>query len=91
MTEPRRDSVLLVHWHDLGRYLGVHGHPDVSSPRLDQLAARTAGRPANRRVGRSLSRRCGQGGSSHLRSQFTRATAKILRNGKNVVPSGRAG
>jgi arylsulfatase A-like enzyme len=30
--------VLIVHWHDLGRYLGVYGHPDVSSPRLDQLA-----------------------------------------------------
>ena len=34
-----RDNVLLVHWHDLGRYLGVYGHPDVSSPRLDRLAA----------------------------------------------------
>jgi len=33
------DNVLIVHWHDLGRYLGVYGHPDVSSPRLDQLAA----------------------------------------------------
>ena len=31
--------MLLVHWHDLGRYLGVYGHTDVSSPRLDQLAA----------------------------------------------------
>ncbi|HKP44736.1 sulfatase [Mycobacterium sp.] len=38
MTE-RRDNVLIVHWHDLGRYLGVYGHADVSSPRLDQLAA----------------------------------------------------
>jgi len=28
-----------VHWHDLGRYLGAYGHPDVSSPRLDRLAA----------------------------------------------------
>jgi arylsulfatase A-like enzyme len=37
-TEQRRDNVLLVHWHDLGRYLGVYGHADVSSPRLDQLA-----------------------------------------------------
>ena len=36
---PRRDNVLLVHWHDLGRYLGAYGHPDVSSPRLDRLAA----------------------------------------------------
>lgn len=34
-----RDNVLFVHWHDLGRYLGVYGHPDVCSPRLDALAA----------------------------------------------------
>lgn len=33
------DNVLIVHWHDLGRYLGVYGHSDVSSPRLDRLAA----------------------------------------------------
>ena len=33
------DNVLIVHWHDLGRYLGAYGHDDVSSPRLDQLAA----------------------------------------------------
>lgn len=39
MTEPQRQNVLIVHWHDLGRYLGVYGHDDVSSPRLDQLAA----------------------------------------------------
>jgi LPS sulfotransferase NodH len=39
LTDSRRDNVLIVHWHDLGRYLGVYGHPDVSSPRLDQLAA----------------------------------------------------
>ncbi len=38
MTEPPKDNVLIVHWHDLGRYLGVYGHADVSSPRLDQLA-----------------------------------------------------
>lgn len=31
--------MLLVHWHDLGRYLGAYGHADVDSPRLDQLAA----------------------------------------------------
>ncbi|BCQ10954.1 sulfatase [Mycobacterium heckeshornense] len=36
--QPGRDNVLLVHWHDLGRYLGVYGHTDVSSPRLDKLA-----------------------------------------------------
>ncbi|OBJ00031.1 sulfatase [Mycobacterium sp. 1465703.0] len=34
-----QDNVLIVHWHDLGRYLGAYGHPDVSSPRLDRLAA----------------------------------------------------
>ncbi len=39
MGEGQRDNVLLVHWHDLGRYLGAYGHPDVSSPRLDALAA----------------------------------------------------
>ncbi len=33
-----RDNVLIVHWHDLGRYLGAYGHPDVDSPRLDELA-----------------------------------------------------
>lgn len=38
MTERPNDNVLIVHWHDLGRYLGVYGHADVSSPRLDQLA-----------------------------------------------------
>ena len=39
MTNPQRDNVLIVHWHDLGRYLGAYGHADVSSPRLDRLAA----------------------------------------------------
>ena len=39
MTQPPRDNLLIVHWHDLGRYLGAYGHADVSSPRLDQLAA----------------------------------------------------
>jgi arylsulfatase A-like enzyme len=34
-----KENVLIVHWHDLGRYLGAYGHPDVSSPRLDRLAA----------------------------------------------------
>lgn len=38
VTRRQRDNVLLVHWHDLGRHLGVYGHPDVTSPRLDQLA-----------------------------------------------------
>ncbi len=35
----QKNNVLIVHWHDLGRYLGAYGHPDVSSPRLDRLAA----------------------------------------------------
>jgi arylsulfatase A-like enzyme len=39
MTERPQDNVLIVHWHDLGRYLGVYGRADVSSPRLDRLAA----------------------------------------------------
>ena len=39
MTDARRDNVLIVHWHDLGRHLGAYGHSDVRSPRLDQLAA----------------------------------------------------
>ena len=39
MSEAQRDNVLLVHWHDLGRHLGAYGHADVSSPRLDRLAA----------------------------------------------------
>jgi arylsulfatase A-like enzyme len=39
VTDRRDDNVLLVHWHDLGRHLGVYGHAGVSSPRLDQLAA----------------------------------------------------
>jgi len=34
-----RDNVLVIHWHDLGRYLGAYGHADVSSPRLDRLAS----------------------------------------------------
>lgn len=39
MSGQRRDNVLIVHWHDLGRYLSAYGHHDVSSPRLDRLAA----------------------------------------------------
>ncbi|MCV7088737.1 sulfatase family protein [Mycobacterium interjectum] len=34
-----KENLLIVHWHDLGRYLGAYGHPDVASPRLDRLAA----------------------------------------------------
>jgi arylsulfatase A-like enzyme len=39
VTIPQRDNVLIVHWHDLGRHLGAYGNADVSSPRLDRLAA----------------------------------------------------
>jgi arylsulfatase A-like enzyme len=34
-----KDNVLIVHWHDLGRCVGAYGHADVTSPRLDRLAA----------------------------------------------------
>ncbi|WP_328378064.1 sulfatase [Streptomyces sp. NBC_00440] len=40
MTEPR--NILLVHCHDLGRFLGVYAVPTVVTPRLDQLAAESA-------------------------------------------------
>ena len=36
MAQP---NLLIVHWHDLGRYLGAYGHQDVASPHLDRLAA----------------------------------------------------
>jgi arylsulfatase A-like enzyme len=39
VTERRSDNLLIVHWHDTGRWLGVYGHPGVRSPRLDRLAA----------------------------------------------------
>jgi hypothetical protein len=38
VTEPRREILLVVHGHDLGRYLGVYGYENVASPRLDQHA-----------------------------------------------------
>ncbi|NGN62428.1 sulfatase [Streptomyces sp. A7024] len=34
-----RPNVLLLHCHDLGRYLGCYGNRTVRSPHLDQLAA----------------------------------------------------
>jgi arylsulfatase A-like enzyme len=39
MTEQTSDNLLIVHWHDTGRWLGTYGHPGVSSPRVDRLAA----------------------------------------------------
>lgn len=35
----RRDNVLIVHCHDMGRFLGAYGPNGVRSPRLDELAA----------------------------------------------------
>lgn len=35
----RNDNLIIVHWHDTGRWLGVYGHHGVSSPCLDRLAA----------------------------------------------------
>jgi N-sulfoglucosamine sulfohydrolase len=32
-------NVLVLHCHDLGRFLGCYGHPTVRTPNLDQLAA----------------------------------------------------
>jgi len=39
VTQASPANVLIVHWHDLGRHLGVYGHPDVDSPRMDRFAA----------------------------------------------------
>jgi arylsulfatase A-like enzyme len=39
LADQNSANVLIVHWHDLGRYLGAYGHTDVASPRLDRLAA----------------------------------------------------
>jgi arylsulfatase A-like enzyme len=39
MTDRRSDNLLIVHWHDMGRWLGVYGRRGVSSPCLDRLAA----------------------------------------------------
>ena len=37
--DQQRDNLLIVHWHDTGRWLGIYGHPGVVSPRLDRFAA----------------------------------------------------
>ena len=39
MKDRRKDNLLIVHWHDTGRWLGAYGHRGVSSPCLDRLAA----------------------------------------------------
>lgn len=32
-------NIVIVHWHDLGTFLGCYGHSDVDSPNLDRLAS----------------------------------------------------
>ena len=39
VTRSPAENVIIVHWHDLGRHLGVYGYSAVSSPRADALAA----------------------------------------------------
>jgi hypothetical protein len=44
MMDRRNDNLIIVHWHDTGRWLGVYGHHGVSSPclgdpRLGSMAA----------------------------------------------------
>jgi arylsulfatase A-like enzyme len=39
VTDRQRDNLLIVHWHDTGRWLGVYGHLGVASPCVDGLAA----------------------------------------------------
>ncbi|MEV3901510.1 sulfatase [Mycobacterium sp. NPDC050551] len=39
MADHHADNVLIVHWHDTGRWLGAYGRRGVHSPRLDRLAA----------------------------------------------------
>ena len=39
LPKQRRDNVLIVQCHDLGRFLGAYGHSGVRSARLDAMAA----------------------------------------------------
>lgn len=39
MNDRHSDNLLIVHWHDTGRWLGAYGHRGVSSPCVDRLAA----------------------------------------------------
>lgn len=34
-----RPNIVLIHWHDLGTWLGTYGVPHVSSPSVDRIAA----------------------------------------------------
>ncbi|WP_165977279.1 sulfatase family protein [Nonomuraea diastatica] len=38
MTSTAQPNILLVHWHDTGRYLGAYGLEHVRTPHLDALA-----------------------------------------------------
>ncbi|HYP96186.1 MAG TPA: sulfatase-like hydrolase/transferase [Mycobacterium sp.] len=38
MPKLRRDNLLIVQCHDIGRFLGAYGHPGLRSPRLDAMA-----------------------------------------------------
>jgi arylsulfatase A-like enzyme len=35
----RADNVVLVHWHDTGRWFGTYGHDSLVTPNVDRLAA----------------------------------------------------
>lgn len=35
---PNLPNILLIHWHDLGKYLGCYGYEGVPSPCVDQLS-----------------------------------------------------
>ena len=48
MTDGPKDNVLIVHWHDLGRYLGAYGHADVSQPAAGRAGRR--GHPVHPRA-----------------------------------------
>ncbi len=38
-SDPTRENVIFVHWHDLGRHLACYGADGVESPNMDALAS----------------------------------------------------
>ncbi|TDD95886.1 sulfatase [Jiangella asiatica] len=38
MTQSARPNIVLIHWHDTGRYLGAYGRTHARTPHLDALA-----------------------------------------------------